>query len=425
MRQPRRRLYDDLAGTWTAEGSAPPTIDTIRWVTEKFSPLASGEELVATLAGTPSGGRLDLLRWSGAAWSRELRSVAITSDEVSKRGFDLEYEALSGDVMMVYSVNTTTPVYRTRTNAGWSDETPLPLNDGAGPNPDVNTGLVHWVEVEPRPGTNEIAVAYSDSNRDLVVIVWDGTQWLPSTAHVLSTDLWTSDVGGVIRNRAFDIAYEGVTGGLIAAWSRSTSGSIWYSRKGPGSSSYSTHAKIPSVPNYQPNFIDLGAEPGTSRVAVCGMDIESSSQAERLALATWNGTAWVNGGAYDSAAANLANTSDGDFPCSVGWVGATGVAVCVYADSSTNTLDWANWVSGTGWVVQTDVAVAGKDYTDSVRIAYNALGHLTALVSDATGKLWAMRYDGTSWTVTNGGASLETGLSSVASVPFDAVQKNP
>jgi hypothetical protein len=425
IRQPRRRMYDSVAGSWTAEESAPPTVDTIRWVVEKVSPLSNGEELVAMLAGTPSGGRIDLLRWSGQSWSRELRSIAIASGEVAKRGLDFDYERLSGDVMMVYSVNTSTPVYRTRTNTGWTAETPLPLNDGAGPNPDVNTGLVQWIEVESRPGTDEVAVAYSDSNRDLVVMVWNGSQWLTPTAHVVATDLWTSDVNGVIKNRPFDIAYEGVSGALMIALSRSTAGSIWYSRKPAGSSNYSTRTKIPSVPNFQPNHVDLGAEPGTSRIAVCGMDIESTSNPERLALATWNGTAWVNGGQYDVSTTNLANTSDGDFPCMIGWLGTTGMALCVYADSDSGTLDWARWISGSGWAVQTDVPVPGKAFTDSVQIAYNSLGYLMALVSDSTGKLWGLRFDGAAWTVTNGGAPLETGLSSSASVPFDAVQKNP
>jgi len=211
----------------------------------------------------------------------------------------------------------------------------------------------------------------------------------------------------------------------MAAWSRSTSGGIWTARKGPATSTFTAQGKIPSVPNFQSNHIDLGAEPGTSRIAVCGMDIESATNAERLGLATWNGTAWVNGGQYDVAAANLPNTSDGDFPCAVGWLGTTGSAVCVYADSDNAKLDWARWISGSGWTVQSDVSIPGKTFTDSVQIASNALGHLMAVLSDSAGHLWAARYNGASWTVTNGGAELETGISSNASVPFDAVQKNP
>ena len=36
----------------------------------------------------------------------------------------------------------------------------------ANPNPDPNTGKVLWVELVPRPGTNDIALLYADANAD-------------------------------------------------------------------------------------------------------------------------------------------------------------------------------------------------------------------------------------------------------------------
>ena len=63
------------------------------------------------------------------------------------------------------------------------------MNDGGGPNPDPNSGTVLWVELEKRPDTNEIALAYVDANSDLVAIVWDGTQWLTASVSTLEADV--------------------------------------------------------------------------------------------------------------------------------------------------------------------------------------------------------------------------------------------
>jgi hypothetical protein len=72
--------------------------------------------------------------------------------------------------------------------------------------------------------------------------------------------------------------------------------------------------------------------------------------------------------------------------------------------------------------VQGDVAVAGKDFTESVRVLYGGgLDRVIAVVSDASGNLFAARCDGAAWTVES--PALETGLSSTGSAPFDALQR--
>ena len=45
-----------------------------------------------------------------------------------------------------------------------------------------------------------------------------------------------------------------------------------------------------------------------------------------MGLATWDGSAWVDAGEYDSQICNANETAAGDFPAAVAWVG-TAVAV--------------------------------------------------------------------------------------------------
>jgi hypothetical protein len=423
-RRVRMRTFDVSVPSWSAEVSAPPTGSTVRFVVSQRSTLGNGEEVMATLADSGTSTELEVLDWTGAAWSRMFQATAITSANSSKRGFDVAFEALSGDMLVVYSNNTLTPVYRARSGGTWTAETSLPLNDGVGSNPDPNTGVVHWVELQPRLGTNEIALGYTDANADLVVIVWSGTQWLTATAAVLETTLTPYSPTTVVENRVFDLAYEGLSGDLMAAWGSSTLNGYYYAMKPAASSTFSVAVNVIGTPQDSANYIALAAEPGTDRIAVAASRVVGGVRPERIGLATWNGTAWVNPGEYYFINSDLANTGQGDFPSDVAWVGTSGVAVCVYPEATTATLDWARWTAAGGWVVQTDVAMTGKSYTDSVQLLYNsAANRVIMILSDAASALYVGTYDGTTWTLT--GTALETSLSSISARAFGAVLKNP
>jgi hypothetical protein len=158
------------------------------------------------------------------------------------------------------------------------------------------------------------------------------------------------------------------------------------------------------------------AEPGGDRIA--GGFFDMGDGTERLGLSVWNGTAWVDSGQYDTQILNVNDTATGDFQGAVGWVGTSGVAVCVYADNQTGTLDWARW-NGTNWSIQSGVAIAGKGNTESVFIeSFGGQDVLMLMLSDSNSDLYSATYDGTSWTVLNFGAALETTLSSIDTAPF-------
>jgi hypothetical protein len=411
------RTWDDSVGSWSSEGDTPDANSTIKWTVNKIGRNAD-EELVGVLSDTGTGSDLDILRWNGTAWTVDWSSTAIANANVNKRGFDIEYEALSGDALVVYSNNTATPVFRTRSGGVWSAETALPLNDGVGPNPDPNSGTVLWVELERRPGTNEIALAYVDANSALVSIIWDGTQWVTASAATLESDIKRNPVTLTVSNRAFDLAYEETTGDLMVAWSRHTTSGFWYSTKAAGSNVWAAAAQVAAAPtNGIPHFIDLAAEPGGQRIAIGAFDL--GDIVERLGLATWTGSAWVNAAEYDSQIRDVNDTATGDFAGAVGWVGTSGTAVAVYPDNQTGTIDWASWTAAGGWVLQTAVAVTGKGFTESVQIEmFDNQNKLMAIFSDSNSDLYAATYDGVTWTVTNSGSPLETLLSSIDSGPF-------
>jgi len=406
--QPGMRTWNDLGSSWSAESLAPPTGSTIRWTVHQVAPLLTQQQLVGVLSDNGSTTSLDLLRWNGSAWSLDWNSVTIAPSNAGKRGFDIAYEQSSGDAMVVYSNNTSTPRYRTRTAGVWSAEAALPSAP--------LSGVVQWVQLVSRPGTNEIGLAYSDANGDLAVLVWTDSFWVAGTSATLETNLKTNATTLAVSNRVFDLAYEATSGRLMAAWARLGTNGFFYSTKPAGSATWTT-GQVTTAPASVPHFVDLASEAGSNRIAIvtCGL----GDGVERMGLATWNGSAWVNAGEYDSQITNANDTAIGDFPAAVAWVGTSGAAVCVYADNQTDTLDWLLWTAGSGWVVQGDVAMTGKGITESVELKTFATGNrVMLLLSDSNSDLFALWTDGTSWNTTNGGSALTLSLSSIASVPF-------
>lgn len=415
LRQPRTRTWSNGSG-WSAEGAGLSAASTVLWTSNAVSPLANKEELCAVLSLEGASTELDLLRWDGAAWSVDWTATDIAGTHATKRGVALRYEQLSGDALVVYSDNTATPVYRTRSGGVWSTEAALPLNDAGGPDPDPNTGTVLWCLLASRPGSDEVALLYADLNDDLVAITWDGDLWTTTSAVLLETALVANSVSGDVENRPLDLAYESLSGDLLTAWGQDGTAGVRYALKPSGTDTWSAPASVLAPLVGQTHHVDLCRDPSSDRIGLVSMDLAGT---ERLGLATWTGAAWQDAGEYDSQTRNVNDLAQGDLPAAVAWVGASGVAVCVYADEATAALEWATWSSGAGWIVQGSFAVVGKGFTESVLLAGSeGPDRLLAVFSDDSDALYAATFDGASWTLENGGAPLEATLSANASAPF-------
>jgi hypothetical protein len=406
------RAWDESATAWLSPKMTLPANRRVRWVVNHVSPLANNEEILAVLCDTGTAADLEVLSWTGVEWRKDLSLLALPAAD--DRNFDLEFENDSSQGMLVYSDGSSTPLFRTRDAGTWSQPASLPLNDGAGMNPDLNNGVVEWIELVTRPNSDEITCFYTDSDENLVAIVWDGGLWRTLTAKNLDTNVKINSSSGAIENRAFDAAYES-SGDLIVAWARQAVNGFYWSLK-PVNSATWTAAELETIV-MKPHFIDLAAEPGGDRIA-CGL-YDLGDTIERMAVSMWNGATWVNSGELDSQTWDVNDTSLGDFQGGVGWVGTSGTAICVYADEQPGALDWARWTAGSGWVLQPDIPISGKGHTESVQLeSVPGANRLQAVFSDETGKLWGASYNGIGWTLANSGTPLEAVLSSIDSKPF-------
>ncbi|HUH01316.1 MAG TPA: hypothetical protein VML75_04930 [Kofleriaceae bacterium] len=407
--------WSRTALAWMPAENTPATAGSPAWTVNVVTPGPEAEELLAAQVATVTGQTFVALSWNDDGWRQDW-SESVTLSPTSKRAFDLALEA-SGDALMVYATDSATPAYRTRTGGVWSAPLALPLNDGPGPSPDTNLGVVEWIELEGREGGDEIALLFSDSNRDLVAMMWNGDSWVTSSARTLELDLKQNSQSLDVANRGFDVAISSASGLVMAAWARNSADGFHYNTWTAAAGWLANPVRVTGVVSGYPHFIDLASNPVGDFIAGGFFDLGDGT--ERAGAATWDGTAWIDRTTLDNQSRNVDDKAPGDMPGAVAWLGRTGVAVCLYADDQEGTLDWARWEGSRGWSLEPDVAFAGKGFTESIAIASAPDGdRLVIALSDSNLRLYATTYNGTTWQLSNDGLPLTNVISNGSSVPF-------
>ena len=403
---PQFREFDTIRDILSGERTTTEAGSTIRWSVSVLSP-DEFEELVAILSDTGSATELNILRWDGESWTVDWTATDIASADSDKRGFSVAYESSSGHAVATYSNNTTNPVYRVWDGSNWSTE----ANVFATP---PGSGTVLWVELASSPISDEITLVYSDTS-ELHTVVWDGSSWNEAaTEETLKATLTGSG-----NSRAFDVAYES-SGDVLVAWGDGSA--VDFETRAAGTTTWVPADEFPVVSGII-TFVDLAADPASDRIAFAGID--DNAGAARLGLMTWDGSAWQNVGEYDNGFPHILTDGFGEFWAGAGWVGTTGEAIAVYSDADAEALNWASWTAGTGWTIESDVTVTGTGLLRSVELAGYGNDGLATVFSDENGALWALNYEGGSWSVRNGGVALETTVSDLKTKPFSlSVERN-
>src|SRR5690242_12365455 len=134
--------------------------------------------------------------------------------------------------------------------------------------PSPGVGKVLWVDLVSRPGSDEIALLYSDDSGNLTGVIWDGTQW--GQPRVLEISLNTTDF------LAFGAAYESQSGDLLAFWGGPNAGGVmqqgcYYATKPAGSSTWTVSGQLPT-PFLRPGQVKLASEAGSDRIALAYLE---------------------------------------------------------------------------------------------------------------------------------------------------------
>lgn len=193
--------------------------------------------------------------WNGTIWGNvvQLGTYAnCTSPQIE------DYAATylrSGDLMVSYSDGTVIPKWRIWNGGYWSSQLSAT----------TTTGIPQWLDIQARPGTNEVMMKIYNSASDSITEYFNGgayiaTNWSAVTSHITT--------GGSLTNHYEDFAWSPVTptnGILIFGQTNndtSLSGRPW-TANGTGSGSWGTTVNATALASRFENT-DLTPRPATT-----------------------------------------------------------------------------------------------------------------------------------------------------------------
>lgn len=296
-RLPRYRLWDGSA--WSDEGSAGNVGGDVRWMVLKASPTRNEYALV-TLDGN---GDINGQVWQNGSW---LGPLEMSSGIDSRyRGFDVEYEQVSGDVMVVYSDGTSIPKYLV-----WDGEA-ITQTGSVLP---IGSGVPRWIVLASDPNSDEIILMTLDTNRDIYAQVWNGNSWGNVQLLELSAETNT--------RQCFDAAYESTSGRALVVWADSRQRRPQY-RIWTGSS-WTIEASANDVGSSNIYWIRLASEPGSDRILMGTLD-----RANDVNVQIWTGSFWgTNLEVTRGAESDNRRTFD------VAFEGSSGIGMISYGESN-------------------------------------------------------------------------------------------
>ncbi|MHB0977671.1 MAG: cytochrome c3 family protein [Candidatus Aquicultorales bacterium] len=402
-------MWDEGTASWGAPVNGLPANTTVNYVINKASPTKL-ENIVGILTTDAGGGsRLYVQRWNGSTWINEWNVGTAASALASRRSYDIAYEESSGDAVLVYSDGTKDPKYRVY-DAGtqsWSAQQVITSNR--------TSGSVWWVELEARPNSQEIALAWEDGNGDLNAYIWNGSSWGTEPGSTLENNVAYAASAG--DSKAFDLAYEN-NGDLLLVfgWNNNTNNRLAarYVVK-PADAGWGTVQDFATWAD-EATVVDLAAEPGGNRIIA----VTADSKTQDLQYGVWTGTGWTN--LVQNGDTSMNNGGWQQMPIQAGWALTGGVAkaIIVYNDVDSGVINWKSW-NGATWINETDWRVSPSNLGNSRAIEIDRQpgeNKLMVTVQDVSQDIWAKTYDGSSWVDTEGGAAIDTAASSVY-FPFD------
>lgn len=430
----RQRTYDSIGNVMGPEATALQLSRELRWIVRPTQNLDL--DIVTVLTEHDNGANQTYyraFRFNGQIWQSDWVVGPFPSRLSQIRSVDMATEATSGDILVVYADGTDDPKYRTYASGVWSAASDVFATDPG------NT--VEWVQLRAKPQTtgdpttNEIWLFYSDTDENVWACRWNGTTWDEATTEQQMT------VGDILKRnaltsnaelQAFDAAYETLNGEILFAYgpNATNTGIRWRTLTSGGTtfgatSNQSVHNAEGSNTNRRSNTLKLSPDPLTNRIAMVSM---TTSGAGRTGAGMWTGSAWTNTdvlaqtnlGLNDGARARHLDMFD------MAWMPALQQVICTYADDGNdNDIDWASWNRSPGgtannWDDEPDVGAAGFSEPRSILSWPNRdETRVVSLVSNDNSDLFLIRWDGTTWTIANGGVALETTIATITNgTPF-------
>lgn len=384
-----------------------PLIGATRWIVNRLSPTDPRDEVAAVLAETPSDLRLHLLHLGGEGWTvDEVVAIPVLALDRGARVFDLVYERVSGEALLVYSDESATPRYRSyRKDTGWSPPAAV-----FAPGKTPGTSPVRHVTLATRPGSDEVALLYSDAGTNVFRALWSGSSFLSWSQedHSFTSEPTTHPYP------SFAVAFEGVSRELLETVGSSCCSCFGFctgEATKPAQLGCTTTSGGACTTGW--SLMRLVPREGSNEVLLVGD--------ERYAT-VWTGSSWK--AAYRMSPPNAPSStvwwSDG------AWSLSPAAAIVVHRGwtdvpvlpDGRGKLFWGRYLPAVSpsWSTGTPFTVKGMGELSWPQVEPLTTG-VIAIVSDDLGQLWAVTSDTTSWKLTAGNP-VGVGLASAVTRAF-------
>ena len=222
-----------------------------------------------------SNGYLYVNVWNGSWGEVQAITNKIGSSRSVYRGFDIAYEQLSGDALLVYHKGLAGYIYyRVWNGSGWSDEHSYSLN--------TLNGVPYWINMASKPNSDEIAILVSDSKSDAAGILWNGSAM--GNEQLLETKLSTK------YYECHGVAYEQNSGYAMFVWG------YWKYMKSRRWNGNSWEPELPPVDvGSTILWISIASDPNSNKIAVATID-----GSRDLNTIRWDGSTWTKDPEHDN-----------------------------------------------------------------------------------------------------------------------------
>lgn len=428
---PRVNFYTNSDNTFAANS------DTVAGAAGRNFIIKTSPTKQEAIVGYVESGTLRVMCYNGANWTNEW-NVSVGGTDTTRR-FDISYEYQSGNVMVLYSTNSGTNELDYRTKSGglncgsgnWVDQ---PAFDSSS-----TTGVVTWVKLtaDSRSGSNVLAAAWADMNRDLQAAIWNGTSWIQRSS-ALETTLecqGTCSSPSIPNGDTFDIDFESSSGHIMIVWGSGGSGTAngaWYNKcdggEPPACTWNGSRTAITSMSN-DATSLDISSNPANDEILFASIGDGGSD----LQAARWSGTAWTGTNDLDTSALTPVA---GSSLVATGWLinGSTTRGIVIFANSSAQSQRIHGFVwNGSSFVRQgtdsspwfTPTPLFGTPRWYDIQMDPKDNSRLMFLTSDTNNDLFAKRLEMSStgtftWTnpTYSDGTTIEANLVQNITSPF-------
>jgi hypothetical protein len=207
-------------------------------------------------------------------------TVGAIGDSVANQSY-VQY--IPSNVCTVYgNLLNSTPKYRRLIGAQWADAVTL----GVGSAPEIT-----WVEVEGCPIRKEFVGGIIDTNNNITLAVWNGTDWGNMCQFSANAD---------VTYKCFDIAYESQSGDALVVGRVGAGTPLHYNIWDGSAWAFGGSQAAFSLPGGDVSYVAMASQPGSDEILVAVI-----TDLRTLQLARWDGSAFHDLGTIEAQTARL------------------------------------------------------------------------------------------------------------------------